>query len=142
MLLLFTGGIGGVWTGTLAPAGALTKEVARSFAGTITSAGLRVNVLYLVDLSGTVTPAGVTLKLISRSFAGATTPTGVTTTAQVRSVAWQIDVNVGYAFVASAEAVHQVDEDVLALTAVPSRDALLQIDELMRPQAPVPVTSY
>lgn len=60
----------------------------------------------------------------------------------IQSGAWQTDENVGYNFVPFQAGALQSDEDVLLLTAVLSRDGLLQADENVLVKAAPPVTSY
>jgi hypothetical protein len=143
MILLFTGGLGGAWAGAVTPTGALTKVVSRSFTGGVTSSGLRWNSVYVIpDAAGTITPAGALTRLVQKPLVGATTPTGVTVVATLRGGAFQTDMNIGLAFVVATAGTWQSDEDVVVLTAVSSRDGLLQTDENMRAQVPIPVSSY
>lgn len=143
ILLLLAGGMSRSGFGTVTATGALTKEVSRYSEGLITPTGGHYQILYIApDQAGTVSPVGTLIHVLNRSFAGAVAVTATSTIVAARGLAWQIDMNVGFYFAASGDAVHQIDEDVLALTAVASRDGLLQTDENVRPSAPIPVTSY
>lgn len=143
ILLLLAGGMSRSGFGTVAATGALTKEVSRYSEGLITPTGGYYEILYIApDQAGTVSPVGTLMHVLNRSFTGSVAPSAVTVVTAARGLAWQIDMNVGFNLVVSGDAVHHIDEDVLALTPVASRDALLQTDENVRPAAPIPVTSY
>jgi hypothetical protein len=69
---------GKVAAGAVTPAGSLVRLVAKTVAGTVTPAGALATIkAVLRSFTGTVTPAGAAVRQVQKPLAGSTTPAGV-----------------------------------------------------------------